>query len=107
MADIAGRSPAALMTTARNALRLATLHAVHAMLRNAIATLPAFHRYAIRDSMHSSSDGQRMATQMEPIKARYSPKYCGLKQGVSADTLGANHVPINAQIMGMHAHESP
>ena len=106
MADVAGLSPAALMTTARNYLRLETLHAVNDAIRNAIATLPAFHLYDIRDSMHSSSDGQRMETQIETINARYSPKYFGLKQGGSAYTLVANHVPINAKIIGTHEHES-
>ena len=94
------------MTTARNYLRLETLHAVNDVISNAIATLPAFHLYDIRDSMHSSSDGQRMETQIETINARYSPKYFGLEQGVSAYTLVANHVPINAKIIGTHEHES-
>jgi hypothetical protein len=106
MADVAGLSHAALMTTARNYLRLETLHTVNDAMSNAIATLPAFHLYDIRDSMHSSSDGQRMETQIETINARYSPKYFGLKQGVSAYTLVANHVPINAKIIGTHEHES-
>jgi hypothetical protein len=30
----------------------------------------------------------------------------GLKKGVSAYTLVANHVPINARIIGTHEHES-
>jgi TnpA family transposase len=85
---------------------LETLHAVNDAISNAIATLPVFHLSDIRDSMHSSSDGQRMETQIETINARYSPKYFGLKQGVSAYTLVANHVPINAKIIGTHAHES-
>jgi len=106
IADVAGLSYPALMTTARNYLRLETLHAVNDVISNAIATLPAFHLYDIRDSMHSSSDGQRMETQIETINARHSPKYFGLKQGVSAYTLVANHVPINAKIIGTHEHES-
>ena len=106
MTEVAGLSHAALMTTTRNYLRLETLHAANDAISNAIATLPAFHLYDIRDSMHSSSDGQRMETQIETINARYSPKYFGLKQGVSAYTLVANHVPINAKIIGTHEHES-
>ena len=73
---------------------------------NAMAALPAFHLYDIQDTMHSSSDGQRMETQIDTINARYSPKYFGLHQGVSAYTLVANHVPINAKIIGTHEHES-
>ena len=39
-------------------------------------------------------------------RIRYSSKYFGLKKGVSAYTLVANHVPINAKIIGTHEHES-
>ena len=52
-----------------------------------------FHLYDIQDVIHSSSDGQRMETQIDTINARYSPKYFGLQKGVSAYTLVANHVP--------------
>ena len=37
---------------------------------------------------------------------RHSPKYFGLQKGVSAYTLVANHVLINAKIIGTHEHES-
>jgi Tn3 transposase DDE domain len=65
-----------------------------------------FHLYDIQDTLHSSSDGQRIETQIDTINARHSPKYFGLHQGVSAYTLVANHVPINAKIIGAHEHES-
>jgi TnpA family transposase len=65
-----------------------------------------FHLYDIQDTLHSSSDGQRIETQIDTINARHSPKYFGLHQGVSAYTLVANHVPINAKIIGTHEHES-
>ena len=68
--------------------------------------LPVFHLYDIQDTLHSSSDGQRIETQIDTINARHSPKYFGLHQGVSAYTLVANHVPINAKIIGTHEHES-
>jgi TnpA family transposase len=38
--------------------------------------------------------------------ARYSPKYFGLKKGVASLTLIANHIPVNAKIIGAHEHES-
>ena len=66
----------------------------------------AFHLYDIRDEMHSSSEGQRIETQIDTNNARYSPKYFGLRKEVSAYTLAANHVPINARIIGTHEHES-
>lgn len=68
--------------------------------------MPVFHLYNIQDTLHSSSDGQRMETQINTVNARFSPKYFGLQKGVSAYTLVANHVPINAKIIGTHEHES-
>jgi TnpA family transposase len=47
-----------------------------------------------------------MEAQIETFNARYSPKYFGLDKGVSACTVVANHVPINARIIGTHEHES-
>ncbi|MBP6483722.1 MAG: Tn3 family transposase, partial [Rhodoferax sp.] len=41
-------------------------------------------------------------TQINTFNSRYSPKYFGLDKGVSACTLVANHVPINAKIIGTH-----
>ncbi len=106
MAEVSGLSFASLLTTARNFLRQETLHAANDAISNATAALPAFHLYDIRDEVHSSSDGQRIATQIDTINARYSPKYFGLQKGVSAYTMVANHVPINARVIGTHEHES-
>lgn len=106
MADVSGLGHASLMATARNYLRLETLHAANDTISNAIAALPAFHLFDIQDAIHSSSDGQRMETQINTINARHSPKYFGLQKGVSSYTLVANHVPINAKIIGTHEHES-
>ncbi|MFC6280023.1 MULTISPECIES: Tn3 family transposase [Polaromonas] len=106
MAEVCGISHASLETTARNFLRGQTLHAANDAICNATAALPAFHFYDIHGEVHSSSDGQRMETQINTINARYSSKYFGLKKGVSAYTLVANHVPINAKIIGTHEHES-
>jgi TnpA family transposase len=106
MAEVSGLSHSSMMTTARNYLRLETLHAANDDITNAIAKEPVFHLYNIQDVIHSSSDGQRMETQIDTINARYSPKYFGLQKGVSAYTLVANHVPINAKIIGTHEHES-
>jgi len=40
------------------------------------------------------------------MNARYSPKYFGLKKGVVSYSLVANHVPVNAKIIGANDHES-
>lgn len=106
MAEVSGLSFAQLLTTGRNYLRQETLHAANDAISNATASLPAFHLYDIRDEVHSSSDGQRVETQINTINARHSPKYFGLQKGVTAYTLVANHVPINAKIIGTHEHES-
>jgi len=85
---------------------LTTSHAANDAISNASAALPAFHLYDIRDEIHSSSDGQRFETQIDTINARYSPKYFGLDRGVSACTVVANHVPVNAKVIGAQEHES-
>jgi TnpA family transposase len=65
-----------------------------------------FDQYDIEGMKHSSSDGQRIETQVPTINARHGSKYFGLKKGVGAYTLVANHVPCNARIIGTHEHES-
>ncbi|HIF5920183.1 TPA: Tn3 family transposase, partial [Raoultella ornithinolytica] len=94
MAEVSGLSAPAMAGTSRNYLRLETLRAANDAISNATSQLPAFHLYDIQDTLHSSSDGQRMETQINTLNARYSPKYFGLQKGVSAYTLVANHVPI-------------
>lgn len=106
MAEVSGLTHSSLMTTSRNYLRPETLRVANDAITNAIAKLPAFHLYDIHDAMHSSSDGQRMETQTDTFNARHAPKYFGLQKGVSSLTLVANHVPINARIIGTHEHES-
>ncbi len=106
MAEVCGISRSTLQTCARNYLRAQTLHLANDAICNATAALPAFHFHDIDSVVHSSSDGQRIETQINTINARYSSKYFGLKKGVSAYTLVANHVPINAKIIGTHEHES-
>lgn len=106
MAEVSGFSYSALLATARNYLRLETLHAANDSISRASAALPAFHFYDLQETLHSSSDGQRIETQIDTINARHSPKYFGLKKGVIAYTLVANHISINAKIISAHDHES-
>jgi TnpA family transposase len=106
MAEVAGLSHAELLASTRDFLRPETLHAANDAVSNATAKLPAFRLFDIQDAIHSSSDGQRMETQINTINARHSPKYFGLQKGVSSYTLVANHVPVNAKIIGTHEHES-
>jgi TnpA family transposase len=56
--------------------------------------------------VHSSSDGQKFETQLHTIRSRHSPKYFGLKKGITNYTGVANHVPFNARIIGANESES-
>lgn len=49
---------------------------------------------------------RRRETKFQTINARYSPKYFGLKKGIVSYTLVANHIPVNARIIGANEHES-
>lgn len=89
MAEVSGLGLTSMMTTARNCLRLETVRAANDISTNSTAKLPAFHLDDIQHTLHSSSDGQCMETQVDPVDAWHSPKYFGLQQGVSAYTLVA------------------
>lgn len=106
MADSCDLGYQALAAASDNFLRLETLKEANERLSNAIAALPIFPHYDLGDQRHSSSDGQKFETRIPTINARYSPKYFGLKKGVVSYTLVMNHVPVNAQIIGAHDHES-
>jgi TnpA family transposase len=56
--------------------------------------------------LHASADGQKLECRINTFKTRYSPKYFGTNKGISAVTLVANHVPINARVIGANEHES-
>ena len=86
-----------MLTTARNYLRLETLHAANDAITNAMAALPVFHLYDIQDTLHSSSDGQRMETQIDTINARHSPKYLGVSHLLHEALLGMRSVLFLAE----------
>ena len=95
-----------LKTTSDNFIRLETLREANDRVSNAIASLAIFPSYRLGESIHSSSDGQKFETRIHTINARHSSKYFGLKKGIVSYTLVANHVPINAKIIGANDHES-
>lgn len=95
-----------LATMSENFIRLETLQPANDLVSNAIVNLPIFHHYDLGDTLHSSSDGQRFETRIPTFNARHSSKYFGLKKGVVAYTLIANHIPITARIIGADEHES-
>jgi TnpA family transposase len=96
----------ALANASDNFLRPETLRKANDLVSNAIAELAIFRHYDIGGTLHSSSDGQKFESQIQTINARHSPKYFGLKKGIVSYTLIANHVPINARIIGANEHES-
>lgn len=96
----------ALVATSNNFIRLETLREANDLVSNAISELPIFHHYDIGNTVHSSSDGQKFESQIQTVNARHSPKYFGLKKGIVSYTLVANHVPVNARIIGANEHES-
>lgn len=106
MAEVSGIGFPSLASVSKSFVRPETLKAANDAISNAIAKLPVFHLYNIREELHSSSDGQRIETKIDTFNARYSPKYFGLDKGVSVCTLIANHVPINGRVIGTHEHES-
>jgi TnpA family transposase len=106
MGDISDIGYHTLATTSENFLRLETLKEANDRVSNRTAQLPIFHHYDLGATVHSSSDGQKFETGIPTLNARYSPKYFGLKKGIVAYTLVANHIPVNARIIGADEHES-
>ncbi len=106
MGSISDLSAESLRIASDNFIRPETLQAANDAVSNAIAQFPLFRYYDIGEVIHSSSDGQKFETKFQTINARYSPKYFGLKKGVVSYTLVANHIPINARIIGANEHES-
>ncbi len=95
-----------LARTSDNFLRPETLKAANDCVSNAIAALAIFRQYDLGSVVHSSSDGQKFETTIPTFQSRHALKYFGLGKGVVADTLVANQVPINAELISAHDHES-
>ena len=106
MGDISDLSAQTLARTSDNYLRPETLKAANDCVSNAIAALPITRYYTLGSVIHSSSDGQKFETALPTINARHSPKYFGLHKGIVAYTMVANHIPVNARMIGAHEHES-
>jgi TnpA family transposase len=106
MGAISDLSYQTLFTAAKNFLRPETLRDGNNQVSNATAKLLIFRHYDIDHTIHSSSDGQKFETQIHTIRSRYSPKYFGLKKGITNYTGVANHVPFNVRIIGANESES-
>ena len=106
MGVISDLSYQTLFSAANNFLRPETIREGNDKISNATAKLSIFRHYNIGDLIHSSSDGQKFETQIHTIRSRYSPKYFGLKKGITNYTGVANHVPFNSRIIGANESES-
>lgn len=106
MSDVSDIDYQSMFTSTITHIRPETLRKASDVISNAITKLPAFEYYNIDDEIHSSSDGQKFETKFNTVKSRYSPKYFGLNKGIVSYTLVANHIPVNAKIIGANEHES-
>jgi len=107
MAQISDRSYDQLSIIQANYLRLETLNAANDRINNATTRLSIFKHYNIQeDNLHASADGQKFEAKRETFRTRYSSKYFGTSKGVSAISLNAIHMAINARVIGANEHES-
>lgn len=106
MGEISDLPTHILARASENYLRPETLRAANDQVSNAIAALPITRHYDLGSVVHSSSDGQKFETALPTFNARHSPKHFGLCKGIVANSLVAGNIPVNAQIIGAHEHES-
>jgi len=106
MGETSDLSFQALQDTSDNFVRLETLGPANDCISNRIVALPITHHYDLGGLVHSSSDGQKFETRRPTINARHGVKYFGLQKGIVSYSLVANHIPVNARIIGTHEHES-
>jgi TnpA family transposase len=106
MGEISDLPAHILARASANYLRPETLRAANDLVCNAIAALPITRHYDLNGLVHSSSDGQKFETAIPTFNARHARKYFGLRKGVVANSLVAGNIPVNAQVIGAHDHES-
>jgi len=86
---------------------LSTLKSANDRISNFIAGLTIFPHYLFDlEVLYGSVDGQKFEAADPTIKARYSHKYFGRGKDVVAYTLLANHVALQAELIGAHERES-
>ncbi len=107
MASISDRSYDQLRGIQANYLRPETLNFANDAINDATAQLAIFKHYNIQEGLiHASADGQKFESRLETFKTRYSSKYFGTNKGLTSMNLIANHVALNARIIGANEHES-
>jgi len=106
MADVCDIDYQALVSASDNFIRLETLKEANDRVSNAIAALRSLRLMTWVMWSIPAAMGRSSRPESTPLNARYSPKYFGLKKGVVSYSLVANHVPVNAKIIGANDHES-
>ena len=107
MKDISDVKEHDLKSTYADFIRHMTLTQASDVVMNRLKKLPIFEKYTLADyGIHASIDGQKLETKFNSIMARFSTKYFGFGQGVSAYTLCANWLPLCTKIIGANEHES-
>lgn len=107
MKDICDVKEHDLKSTYADFIRHMTLTQASDVVMNHTKKLPIFEKYTLADyGIHASIDGQKLETKFNSIIARFSTKYFGFGQGVSAYTLCANWLPLCTKIIGANEHES-
>ncbi len=107
MSEISDINYQSLSIAENNFIRLETVKLANDIICNKMTKLQIFKYFNIENGIiHSSSDGQKRETGIDTFNSRYSPKYFGLKKGVTSYTLLANNIPINTKIIGANEHES-
>jgi TnpA family transposase len=104
----------------RSNIGLATLKALHddylytenlakgnAVLSDYIDQLPVSRAWDLYENKRvADGDGQKFVTKFHTLQSRFSAKYYRTRRGISIYTILANHIPLNAQAIGPHQHES-
>ncbi|WP_133137982.1 Tn3 family transposase [Legionella rowbothamii] len=107
MKDISDVKEHDLKSTYADFIRHMTLTQASDVVMSCVKELPIFEKYTLADyGIHASIDGQKLETKFNSIMARFSTKYFGFGQGVSAYTLSANWLPLCTKIIGANEHES-
>ncbi|MGH1472500.1 MAG: Tn3 family transposase [Cellvibrionaceae bacterium] len=107
MADLCDFSHDTLLRFQSNYLQVDSLRRANDKISNATSKLEIFKHYNYRQGfIHASLDGQKFRSRRTTRRMRYSSKYFGQGKGFYADTLLANHVPINVGLYSLNTHES-
>lgn len=105
MASVCDFSLNQLLLAENEHVRMETIVAATNIVNEKAQELEIFKRYNIHGLNHLSLDGLKVATRMQNIKARHSPKFLGNDEGVSSYNAIFNHFPFNGKLIGSNEYE--